>query len=153
MAVLLLENIRSIYNVGTIFRTADATGIEEIALVGYTPTPIDRMGRMNEKLHKTALGAEQTISWKTFKTTKEALQHYKAHTPYVIECTKQAKPYTETEYKNPLFIFGNEVEGVTEATRTLVQEHRYLPMQGIKKSLNVAVCTAVVLYHFEATKQ
>ncbi len=62
--ILVLENIRSVHNVGAIFRTADAIGIDEIILVGYTPAPVDRFGRAREDLHKAALGAEQSIAWR-----------------------------------------------------------------------------------------
>ena len=146
--MLLLENIRSILNVGSIFRTADAVGVEEILLVGYTPSPIDRMGRKNEKLTKTALGAEQAVRWKQYKTVTEALRERNNHTPIIVEQTDRAIPYTELSVTNPIFIFGNETEGVTQETRDAVTQHIFLPMRGKKESLNVAVCAAVILYHF-----
>ena len=146
MVCILLENIRSILNVGAVFRTADAVGAE-ILLVGYTPCPVDRMGRVNGKIHKTALGAEQTVRWNRYETAADALADRPTHTPVVVERTPTAVPYTELSVPDPLFIFGNETEGVTETTRAAVKRHIYLPMRGKKESLNVALCAAVVLYH------
>ena len=150
MAIILLENIRSILNVGSVFRTADAVGAERVLLAGYTPAPIDRMGRVNEKLHKTALGAEGVVPWSSYTSAAEAIAAYPAHTPVVVEQTPDAVPYTELAVDNPLFIFGNEVEGVAEETLEQVPLRVFLPMRGGKESLNVAVCAGVVLYHFAA---
>lgn len=146
--IILLENIRSALNVGSMLRTADACGVQRVLYVGYTPCPIDRMGRRNEKIHKTALGAEQTIPWQQYTTVNEALAQHSKHTPVIVEQTKQAVPYTDLQLQNPLIIFGNEVEGVTETTRNMVAHHIFLPMRGKKESLNVAACAAVVLFHY-----
>ena len=147
MAVILLENVRSTLNVGGIFRIADAVGAEKIVLVGYTPAPIDRMGRENERLKKTALGAEQFVQWRQYKTTQEAIKDNPHTTPVVVEQTPTALPYTEHTAQNPLYIFGNETEGVQQQTLQTVKNHIYLPMHGTKESLNVTTCAAVVLYH------
>lgn len=146
--IVLLENIRSTENVGSIFRTADAVGAEKILLVGYTPCPVDRMERENRKLAKTALGAEKTLPWKHYRTTEEALIDHGHHTHIVVEQTEQAVLYTELHnIQNPLYIFGNEVNGVEESTRKHSGQHIYLPMRGTKESLNVAVCAGIILYH------
>ena len=151
MKVILLENIRSVFNVGGIFRIADATGVDEIVLIGYTPTPINRFGLKNNKLSKTALGAEEHVSWKSFKTTKEALNAYTNYTHVLIEQTQTSKAYTEMQKEeNILFIFGNEVDGIDQDTRNIVKKHFELPMEKTKESLNVTTCAAVVLYYYNA---
>lgn len=149
MKIILLENIRSTHNVGSIFRIASATGTDIVLLAGYTPAPIDRMGRKNEKLNKTALGAEDEIKWELFKTTKEALDKYKGYAYVAVEQTDTAKPYTDIKPdENMMFIFGNEVDGIDKETLSLVKNHIFLPMIGEKESLNVSTCAAVVLYHY-----
>ena len=147
MPIILLENVRSTFNVGSVFRVASAVGAECVVLVGYTPAPIDRMKRINEQLNKTSLGAEKTVPWQQYKTTGEALRNFPKHTPIVVEQTKQATPYTNCSAINPLFIFGNEVDGVHSETCAEVKEHIYIPMHGTKESLNVGICVAVILYH------
>ncbi|MDE0243105.1 MAG: TrmH family RNA methyltransferase [Candidatus Kaiserbacteria bacterium] len=149
MHILLCENIRSTLNVGSIFRTADAVGFEKVLLVGYTPCPIDRMGRENEKMHKTALGAEKTVPWHHYETVGGALQDHQYATPVVIEQTDRATCYTDYALSNPtIFIFGNEVSGVSQDVQKEVPLHLSVPMRGKKESLNVAVCAAVIAYHY-----
>lgn len=148
MALILLENVRSMLNVGGVFRIADAVGVEKILLVGYTPAPIDRMGRENSKLAKTALGAERSVSWQQYETTADALAAHSEHSPIVVEQTPTAIPYTEHKVpRNPLYIFGSETDGVQSETLDIVATHIHLPMHGMKESLNVTVAVAVVLYH------
>ena len=149
MSAILLENVRSILNVGGIFRIADAVGAKVVLLVGYTPCPVDRMGRENTKMSKTALGAEKTVPWQHYDTVGQALAEHSDYTPFVVEQTDRAVPYTDiTEYQSsPLFIFGNETEGVSKETCELIKRHIYLPMHGTKESLNITTCAAVVLYH------
>lgn len=145
--LILLENVRSIFNVGGIFRIADAVGAEKILLVGYTPTPVDRMGRENTKLAKTALGAEKTVAWKQYRTTEKALQDHSDRTPIAVEQTPSAIPYTNHTAQHPIYIFGNETEGVRQETLQAVTIHIHLPMHGTKESLNITTCAAVILYH------
>ena len=148
MALILLENIRSMLNVGGVFRIADAVGVEKILLVGYTPAPIDRMGRENVKLAKTALGAERSVLWRQYKTTSDALAAHAAYSPVAVEQTPTAIPYTAHKMpRNPLYIFGSETGGVQSETLHTVPTHIHLPMRGMKESLNVTVAVAVVLYH------
>ena len=154
MAIILLENVRSVLNVGGVFRIADAVGAKKVLLVGYTPAPIDRMGRENNKFAKTALGAERSVSWERYATVKDALGVHLNHTPVVVEQTLVALPYIEyTPPADSLYIFGNETEGVSPTVRDIVSTHIYLPMYGIKESLNVATAVAVILYHYLAYKR
>ena len=153
MTLILLENIRSTLNVGGVFRIADAVGVEKVLLVGYTPAPIDRMGRENEKLTKTALGAEQSVQWQTFQSTQEALDAYPDYAPVVVEQTSTSISYaTYTPLKNPIYIFGNETDGVQSETLQTVTPHIHLPMRGTKKSLNVTTAVAAILYHYLVAK-
>ncbi len=148
MVLILLENIRSMLNVGGVFRIADAVGSEKILLVGYTPAPIDRMGRENMKLAKTALGAERSVLWQRYETTPDALAAHPEHSPIVVEQTPTAIPYTEHRVsRNSLYIFGSETDGVQSETLGTIATHIHLPMHGMKESLNVTTAAAVILYH------
>ena len=154
MALILLENIRSMLNVGGVFRIADAVGVEKVLLVGYTPAPIDRMGRENSKLAKTALGAERFVPWQQYETTSDALAAHPEYSPVAVEQTSTAIPYTAHKIPhNPLYIFGSETDGVRSETLHTVATHIHLPMHGMKESLNVTVAVAVVLYHHLFTTQ
>ena len=123
--LILLENVRSVLNVGGVFRIADAVGAEEVLLVGYTPAPVDRMGRENGKIAKTALGAERSVRWEQYHTTQDALRAYPDRVPVVVEQSPTAVPYTAyTPLKNSVYIFGNEVDGVeAESLRTVAQAY------------------------------
>ena len=150
--LILLENVRSVLNVGGVFRVADAVGAEKVLLVGYTPAPVDRMGRENGKLAKTALGAERSVLWQQYATTEDALAAHPDYVPVIVEQSPTAVPYTEhTLPQNALYIFGNETDGVQVATLQTVSTHIHLPMHGIKESLNVTTAVAVVLYYHLAT--
>ena len=149
MKVIALENIRSVFNVGSIFRIADATNVDHIILIGYTPTPINRFGLKNNKLSKTALGAEETIKWTHVKTTEEALKMFPNCEIVAVEQSAKTKQYTTLEkQKDILFIFGNEVTGIEKETLEKIQTHIEIPMDNKKESLNVAISAAVILYHY-----
>jgi 23S rRNA (guanosine2251-2'-O)-methyltransferase len=147
--VLILDNLRSIHNVGSFFRTADAIGVQEIALIGDTPLPIDRFGRPVPALAKVALGAEQTILWKHFVTVAQAIQYYKRENYLIIavEQSLQAQSYkTLFSHTKKAFLFGTEVSGCTQETLELCDHCIEIPMHGNKESLNVAVAGGIVLY-------
>ena len=93
MAIILLENVRSVLNAGGVFRIADAVGAEKVLLVGHTPAPIDRMGRENNKLAKTALGAERSVLWQQYATSQDALDAHQNHAPVVVEQTPTSASY------------------------------------------------------------
>jgi len=150
MKYLILENIRSAYNVGAIFRTADGAGIGKIFLVGYTPTPVDRFGRTQTEIHKTSLGASQEIDWEHVEDTKAIINELKDQAVQVVavEQTKEAIHLPEfTAPENVAYILGNEVEGVVTETLALVDQVVQIPMLGKKESLNVSVAAGIVLYH------
>ncbi len=145
--IVILENIRSMQNVGSVFRTADAFLIEEIFLVGFTPQPPHR------DIHKTALGATETVSWKYFQNTEAALQSIveKKYDVYAVEQVEKSIKLERMEHANDngiVLIFGNEVSGVEEATLNLCDGCIEIPQMGMKHSLNISVATGIVLWEF-----
>ena len=142
---ILVENIRSVHNVGSIFRTADGFGAEKIYLTGYTAHP------PREDLHKTALGAEDVVPWEFYENPTNAAEAIKKQgiALILIEQTHDSKSIYELKFQFPIcFIVGNEVRGVSEELSKLADIHVELPMRGIKQSLNVSVAAGVVGYEF-----
>lgn len=143
-----LENVRSAHNVGSIFRTADATGVAHLYLIGCTPTPIDRFGRPQPDIAKTALGAEGTLPWAQFETAKDFLEHVQGMRVVAVEQDPRAQNYREHAFvDDTVLVFGNEVDGVSTTLLDVADTIIELPMRGAKESLNVAVAAGVVLYH------
>lgn len=150
MKVVILHNIRSHYNVGAIFRTADAAGVSHVYLTGYSPTPTDRFGRAVPEIHKTALGAEATVAWSYEASLPELISTLQATGVWVVAVEQQegSTPLPNFRAKEKTaFILGSETEGVPEEILALVDEVLELPMQGSKESLNVSVTAGIVLYH------
>lgn len=150
MKYLILEDIRSAYNVGAIFRTADATGVAKIFLVGYTPAPIDRFGRKQSEIEKTSLGASATVPWEQVATTKEIVERLQAAGVTVVAVEQAHNSVSLKGWHEPeqvAYIVGNEVDGVSKDTLTQVDVIVELPMVGLKESLNVSVTAGVILYH------
>lgn len=150
MKYLILEDIRSAYNVGAIFRTADASGVAKVFLIGYTPAPIDRFGRTQGEIEKTSLGASATVPWEQAATTKEIILRLKSEGVTVVavelgEGSISLKDFAEPE--QVAYILGNEVDGVSKEALDLADVIVELPMLGQKESLNVSVTAGVVLYH------
>jgi 23S rRNA (guanosine2251-2'-O)-methyltransferase len=156
---LLLHNIRSVHNVGSMFRTADAAGVTKIYLTGYTPTPVDRFGRPVKELSKTALGGELSVEWEYFKDPNAVIRKLrKQQRPLEkprgkpiqvigLEQDKRSVDYKKVKVKYPvLFIVGNEVEGVSESLLHTCDVIAEIPMKGTKESLNVAVSLGIVLF-------
>ena len=143
--VVLLENIRSMQNVGSVFRTADAFLIEAIYLIGYTPQPPHR------DIHKTALGATETVSWKYLSTSAEAIELLKedGFKIYGIEQVQNSislELFKKMPNDKIALIFGNEAMGVDEATLKLCDGCIEIPQLGMKHSLNISVAAGVVLW-------
>ena len=146
---LILHNIRSAQNVGSIFRTADACGISKIFLSGYTPKPIDRFGREVRAINKTALGAEKDIEWEYFNTPNSIFKKIKKEGVEIIaiELDKKSVDYKKIKInKDTAFIFGNEVRGISKSLLNQCDKIAEISMQGKKESLNVAVTAGVVLF-------
>lgn len=160
---LLLHNIRSAHNVGSIFRTADAAGISRVYLSGYTPTPTDRFGRSQKEIAKTALGAERGLAWEHHATPMSLLSKLKKEHWRIIgvEQDKRARNYRLFKMKgSTLFVFGNEVRGLSKNVRAECDELIEIPMHGAmvrqahhprhsgrgKESLNVSVAAGIILF-------
>ena len=145
--VAVIENVRSMHNVGSIFRSSDGARIEQLILSGFTPVP------PRPEISKTALGATESVPWTYTKNSVKKINELKqsGYTIYTVEQTTESKVYTEIEYNFPLcFIMGNEVDGVSDE---LVKQTDYaieIPMLGLKHSLNVSVAYGIVLYNMLA---
>jgi tRNA G18 (ribose-2'-O)-methylase SpoU len=141
----LLDNVRSAWNVGAIFRTADGLGVEKIHLCGITPTP------ENASVKKTALGADQTIPWTSARNALSAAEKLKAAGArlWALEQDDRAVPANtawELTSQPLVLIVGNEVTGVDPGLLDLCERIVYLPMQGKKRSLNVEVAFGVAIF-------
>lgn len=143
--IAVLENVRSAYNVGSVFRTADAFLIEAIYLTGYTAKP------PHKEIKKTALGAEETVAWKHFTLAKHAVEVLKQE-GYKIFAIEQAAGSNKLQTVNfergekIAVIFGNEVSGVEQSTIALCDGCIEIPQLGMKHSLNIATAAGVVLW-------
>jgi len=147
--ILVLNNIRSVHNVGSIFRTADAAGIEKIYLVGYTPTPLDRFGTPRKDFTKVSLGAEHTVPWVHVKTFASAVKQIKKQ-GYTIAAVEQDKHSISLfAYKPPkklALVLGNEVQGLPKTALAQCDKILEIPMRGKKESLNVSVTAGIALF-------
>lgn len=150
--VVVLDNIRSMQNVGTIFRTADALRVQKIYLCGITPTPLDEFGRKRQQMTKISLGAEDTIKWEKHKQTFRLLDELKSkgYKIFVVEQNKNSIPYFKARLpvnKKIALVLGHELRGVASATLKRADKILEIPMKGNKHSLNVAIAFAIVSYH------
>lgn len=142
---VLLDNIRSAYNVGSIFRTCDAFLIEKIILTGYTPQP------PHPEIRKTALGATESVEWEFIKNPQEAINHLKSAGYHIIAVEQTDTPtllhrWQPEEEKKYALILGNEVKGVQQDLLSLCDFAIEIPQSGTKHSLNVAVAAGMVLW-------
>jgi tRNA G18 (ribose-2'-O)-methylase SpoU len=143
--VAVLDNLRSLANVGSIFRSADAFAISEIYLCGFTGTP------PNRELHKAALGAEESVAWRHFETTALAIDllRSKGYKVVAIEQTNRSVLLNEFQFdiNQPIaLVLGNEVMGVDDAVLPLCDAAIEVPQAGSKHSLNVSVCAGLVFW-------
>ena len=174
--IIILDNIRSLYNVGSIFRTADAAGVEKIYLCGITPEPVDRFGKLRPQLAKVSLGAEKTVAWEYCKSASRLInklkkESYKIPKPrnagpgwqwqgrltiFAVEQDKKSipyykmKPFDKAQGKNKnelVLIFGNEVKGLSKSILKEADKILEIPMRGKKESLNVSVAFGIVVFH------
>ncbi|PZR25049.1 MAG: RNA methyltransferase [Citrobacter freundii] len=143
--MVVLENIRSAYNVGSVFRTADAFLVEGIYIIGYSAKP------PHKEIKKTALGAEETVSWQHFSTSAEAIERLKVD-GYTVLAVEQAEGSIKLQELRPAegqkiaVVFGNEVTGVEQSTIHLCDGVLEIPQFGMKHSLNIATAAGVVLW-------
>ncbi len=141
---LILDNIRSAYNVGSIFRTADSALAEQVILCGYTPSPPQK------EVLKTALGATESVPWKYYENITDAIKSLKNKgvKVFALELTDDSISYTDLKIEDyPIaIILGNEISGVCDAALELCDAAIEIPMYGVKHSLNVGVSTGIALF-------
>ncbi|HEV8271427.1 MAG TPA: RNA methyltransferase [Chitinophagaceae bacterium] len=149
--IVVLENIRSAYNVGSVFRTSDAFLIEAIYIIGYSAKP------PHKEIKKTALGAEETVTWKYFKTSIEAIADLKVN-GYKVYAVEQAEGSYKLHSANfrqnekVAVVFGNEVTGIEQSTIHLCDGCIEIPQLGMKHSLNIATAAGIVLWELIRSK-
>ncbi|HRI35921.1 MAG TPA: RNA methyltransferase [bacterium] len=145
MRAILLDNIRSMLNVGAIFRTADGAGYDRVYLTGVTPTPPRR------EISKTALGAEESVPWEYYRDAREILSRLKSEGWHIValEQTPESIDYRSIHvhsYDHLCIVVGSETEGVSQELSDFIDSYVELPMLGIKKSLNVATAAGILIY-------
>ena len=141
--IIVLDNIRSLSNVGAFFRTADAFRIGELFLCGITACPPHR------EIHKTALGADETVKWRYFDTTEEACRQLKAegYRVFAVEQVEDSVSLQDFKFEpHTAYVLGNEVEGVSEEALPYCDGAIELPQAGTKHSINVSVCAGIVMW-------
>ena len=141
--VVVLDNVRSLSNVGAVFRSADAFRIGEVFLCGITACPPHR------EIHKTALGADETVPWRYFETTEAACRELKAmgYKIYAVEQVEGSVMLQNFKAEQKMaFIMGNEVEGVGEEVLPFCDGAIEIPQEGTKHSLNVSVCSGIIMW-------
>lgn len=149
--ILVLENIRSLNNVGSAFRTADSLGIEELFLVGYTPCPPHR------EINKTAIGATESVKWSYFENPEEVFDELgkRDYSLFSIEQTEGAEALNKmnwSKFDKIAVVMGNEISGVEQQTINKSVKTIEIPQFGTKHSLNVSVCAGIVLWNILNTR-
>jgi len=145
--IVVLDNVRSLHNIGSIFRTCDAFLIEAIYLCGISATP------PHKEIHKTALGAEESVDWKYFETTMQAVELLKTN-HYILWGVEQTHNsvslanFTIDQDKHYALVFGNEVRGIEQEVIDDCQGCIEIPQFGTKHSFNVSVSVGIVLWEF-----
>lgn len=145
---LILHNIRSVYNVGSIFRTADTAGISKIYLTGYTPTPHDRFGNKRKDFIKVSLGGEH-IPWEYQKNPTKIIETLKKENTMIValEQANNSVDYKKIDAKYPFALMvGNEVKGISPSLLAQADIIAEIPMRGKKESLNVSVALGIALF-------
>ncbi len=149
--IVVLDDVRSLYNVGSVFRTCDAFRVEAIYLCGITATP------PSNEIHKTALGAEDSVDWKYFKTAEEAVHdlHQNGYFVYSVEQAEGSTKLNDVGWRMEnlrpskfAFVLGNEVKGVHQSVIDLSDGCLEIPQFGTKHSMNVAVTAGIVIWEF-----
>lgn len=148
---VVLPDIRSSYNIGSIFRTSDAAGVSMVYLSGYSPRPLDKFNRPDSQIAKTALGAEKTIPWEYFKTHAALFKKIKKEGYKIVAVEQAPKSIDYKKIKNLraerlAFVFGNEVDGLSKTLLKYADYIAEIPMAGEKESLNVSVTAGIILF-------
>jgi len=140
---VVLDNIRSLYNVGSIFRTSDAAGVEKLYLCGITGKP------PRAEIHKAALGAEASVPWEYFENPTPILKRLKSEgfSIVALEHTELHQPFHQALFSFPLcLVIGHEITGVSDEAMQLADTAIEIPMFGLKQSLNVSVAYGIAIY-------
>jgi len=151
---VILHDIRSLHNVGSIFRTADAAGISKLYLCGITPAPVDRFGRIRPQLAKVSLGAEKTVPWESVSSSGETKLIKKlkkdGYKILAVEQSKKSIPYHRLKVNGlrlkVAVIMGNEVRGLPRNILKISDKILEIPMRGHKESLNVSVAFGIAIF-------
>jgi tRNA G18 (ribose-2'-O)-methylase SpoU len=151
MKIAVLDNLRSVHNVGSIFRTANAAGIDSIILCGTTPTPLDAKGNRRSDFAKVSLGAENTVSWSYHESAVLAVTSLQNSHYYIValEQSDQSVDYKSVDlrtYPDTAVIIGNEVDGIADDVVSLCNVVAEIPMLGTKESLNVTIAFGIGVY-------
>jgi tRNA G18 (ribose-2'-O)-methylase SpoU len=151
--IVILYNVRSLHNIGSILRTSDGAGIEKIYLCGYTSAPVDEFGASRSQIAKTALGAEHMVLWEKKRSTTALIDrlHKDGYQIFAVELDKKSVPYQKVrlsakELERTVLVMGSEVKGLTPGILRRVDKILEIPMLGKKESLNVSVAFGVVAY-------
>jgi 23S rRNA (guanosine2251-2'-O)-methyltransferase len=149
--VVVLPDIRSSYNIGSIFRTSDATGVSKIYICGYSPCPTDKFNRPQKEIAKTALGAEKRIPWEYKKDVQRVIKNLKEEGFVVVAVEQDERSITYKKFFKEsggkiAIVFGNEVEGLLKKIIASCDAVVDIPMLGEKESLNVSVSAGIILY-------
>lgn len=147
--VLILDNVRSVENTASIFRTAEGLGVVKIYLVGTTPAPVDRFGRKRSDFAKVSLGAEEMMEWESAKDILPVIKELKSQNFSILSLEQDSNSVDLKNFKAPdLFalVVGNEVEGVSKEVLKISDKILEIKMLGQKESLNVSVSTGIALF-------
>ncbi|MEK7658071.1 MAG: TrmH family RNA methyltransferase [Patescibacteria group bacterium] len=163
---VILHNIRSLHNVGSIFRTADAAGVEKIYLCGFTPTPVDAFGRPRTQLTKVSLAAEKYVEWEYCKSSARLIAQLKkeGYKIFAIEQSKKSIPYylvkcpaksearrrrqkSNVGCKKVVLVLGGEIKGLPPSILSRAERILEIPMRGKKESLNVSVAFGIIAFN------
>ena len=158
--ILVVHNVRSAHNVGSVLRTADGLGLEAVYLTGYTPYPpspndqrLPHLAQMaGRQIHKTALGAEVAVRWQHEPDITKAIDKLRAAGYSIVALEQTEKSTNLTDFKPPgklALVVGSEVGGLEKAVLAHCDIHLQIPMSGKKESFNVAVAAAIALYHLK----
>lgn len=151
--VIILDNIRSAANVGSIFRTADALGASRIFLAGITPEPVDRFGNVRSDIKKVSLGSEEQVPWEKIGTSGKTIKKLKkdGFRILAVEQSKNSVPYYRIgagkKFEKIALVLGSETSGLSESILSKADGILEIPMRGMKESLNVAVAFGIVGFH------
>ncbi len=145
--IVVLDDVRSMYNVGSVFRTADAFRVEAVYLCGISATP------PAAEIHKTALGAEDAVEWRYFETAVEAVAHlkregYEVYSVEQVELSSKLHDFVPRRGQRYAVVMGNEVKGVHQEVVDASCGCLEIPQFGTKHSMNVSVTTGIIIYHF-----